>query len=281
MLEAYLDESGIHEQAKVCAVAGFYGSQMAWRRFERQWKAVISKYPEIDEGFHAKVFFARDKGKRVGPYQEWKDEKAKRFLDSLLKCIRGNRIYPVGHAVVVDAFLALPLKIRQWLTGAKFRPKDAEYLSGGCPRKAYYLPFQFCVSGSANLGGASPSNLIHFFAGLDRNFSGYASELYKFFRTDERIPEPLRRRLGQISYPLSKETPGIQAADLLAYRTYRHCHDLLINRNTPTPDLLRSICKRAKPKQRSLLLDQIGLMELQRIAVEQYNSLKEAGKLEQ
>jgi hypothetical protein len=81
MMEAYFDESGIHDGAKVCVVAGFYGTQPAWRVFENQWKKILSDYPELDgEGFHAKRFFARNENQeRVGRYIGWADEKVFRL----------------------------------------------------------------------------------------------------------------------------------------------------------------------------------------------------------
>jgi len=68
MIEGYFDESGIHDGAPVCLVGGFYGTQAAWRRFETQWNHILSHYPELVGIGHAKAFFARDKGKRVGEY---------------------------------------------------------------------------------------------------------------------------------------------------------------------------------------------------------------------
>jgi hypothetical protein len=270
MLEAYLDESGIHDQAKVCVVAGFYGRQAAWRRFERQWNTGLKNHPELKDGFHAKVFFGRSNGKRVGPYKDWSDEKAQQFLNYLLKCIRDNWIFPIGFGIVVEDFMQLPLKSRQWLTGARFRVGDGEYLSGGCPRKSYYLPFQFCVLGAGQISGAPEHDKIQCFAGLDRTFSGYATELYKFCATDPRIPESLRSRLGGISYPLSKDTPGIQVADLLAYCMYQHSAELVKDGQKPTPELLRKLCKRAKKKQHFTLFNSGAIRELERVAQEQY-----------
>jgi hypothetical protein len=71
MMEAYFDESGIHDGAKVCIVAGYYGSHSAWKRFESQWNKILADYPEVAvKGFHAKVFFGRDEsGNRVKEYK--------------------------------------------------------------------------------------------------------------------------------------------------------------------------------------------------------------------
>jgi hypothetical protein len=222
MMEAYFDESGIHEGAEVCVVAGYYGYQTAWKRFESQWNKVLADYPEITaKGFHAKVFFGRDvQGQRVGEYKGWSDEKATKFLERLLQTITRNRIFPIGYGVIVKDFDALPLWTRHWLTGARFN-NAGDVIEGGCPSKSYYLPFQFCVLKAVQKSKATMEDKLHLFAGLDRTFSEYADELVKILRVDNRIPVPQRDGLGAIAYPLSKDTPGIQAADFLSNRLYK------------------------------------------------------------
>lgn len=41
MIEAYMDESGIHEGAHVCVIAGYWGSQKKWKRFETRWREIL------------------------------------------------------------------------------------------------------------------------------------------------------------------------------------------------------------------------------------------------
>jgi hypothetical protein len=241
MMEGYFDESGIHDGAKVCIVAGYYGGQAAWRKFENEWNAILSEYSGLaDYGFHAKEFFGRNGEKRVGKYKGWSDEQARTFLNRLVQAIVRNRIFPIGYGVVVEDFLALPLVSRQWLTGAKFRKSDGKVVTSGCPSKSYYLPFNFCMLKSAKLSNANSVDKIHFFVGLDRSFHEYASDLYKHTLVDDRLEESHRDLLGTIAYPLSKDTPGIQAADLLAYRLYRGAKDALSNPNyAPSPLMLK------------------------------------------
>lgn len=213
-MKAYFDESGIHRQAPVCVVAGFYGTDLAWKKFEKRWNTILSDHGLQEIGFHSKDFFGRNNKKRIGPYEGWSDAKARNLLDRLVQTILSCRVFPIGYAVMVGDFNALPLVSRQWLTGAEFRKSDGEYISGGCPSKCYYLPFQFAALKSATLSNANATDKIDFFVGLDRTFHEYASELYQFLLADGRLPESLRCLLGEISYPLSKDTPGIQAADL-------------------------------------------------------------------
>ena len=49
MLEAYLDESGIHREASWCLVAGFVASSKQWRWFDDRW---VSLTAEADFGPH-------------------------------------------------------------------------------------------------------------------------------------------------------------------------------------------------------------------------------------
>lgn len=244
MMEAYLDESGIHAGAKVCVVAGYYGSHKNWRTFEAQWNKVLSAYPEVaSKGFHAKHFFGRGKdGNRVKEYKGWSEDKAYKFMERLTQAIMRNRIFPVGYAVVVDDFAALTLNMGRWLTGAEFS-KNGEYIKGGSPSRSYYLPFEFCVLKSCQKSNANPVDKIHFFAGLDRTFYEYANVLFKLALVDERLPMETRNQLGTIAYPLAKDTPGIQAADLLCNRLYRRALYALANpRTNPTP-LLSNLLK--------------------------------------
>jgi hypothetical protein len=80
------------------------------------------------------VFFGRQDGKRIGEYKDWSDSKAKNFLDLLVGIVKRSRVVPIGYAVIVEDFLAMPLISRQWLTGAKFRKEDGVYVSWGVPR---------------------------------------------------------------------------------------------------------------------------------------------------
>ncbi|HLW44510.1 MAG TPA: hypothetical protein VKS00_08470, partial [Candidatus Acidoferrales bacterium] len=54
VLIAYMDESGIHEDSAVCAIAGYVGSAEEWRRFEHKWKQAL-RAESISE-FHMSEF---------------------------------------------------------------------------------------------------------------------------------------------------------------------------------------------------------------------------------
>jgi hypothetical protein len=248
VVESYMDESGIHDTAKICTVAGFYGTHAAWRKFEREWRDVLKKYDLENHGFHAKEFWGRANGRRVPPYDSWDDAKADKYIDLLIQVVMRNRIFPFGHGVVVAHWNAFSLEDRKAMTGASF--KNGRFTGSGSPRKSYYLPFLFCVLDSLRNSGTNDK--VHFFAGLDQNFSKYATALYKEVSAS---PFLTRKELfGTLAFPLSKDTPPLQAADLLVYQLYRH-NVARFRGATEKPEILKRLLRNRLSQQRFGLFD--------------------------
>ena len=61
MLEAYMDESGIHDGAHACVITGYWGHERRWRRFEDEWKKILvaADEPALTE-FHSVDFWKPD-----------------------------------------------------------------------------------------------------------------------------------------------------------------------------------------------------------------------------
>lgn len=215
--EAYFDESGIHDGAQICVVGGYYGIESAWRKFEGQWNKILEGHELLEIGFHAKDFYRREDGKRVPPYADWSDDKANKFENRLLQVVMRSRIFPFGHGSVVPEWNALPYDTRKFLSGAHRR--NGKFMSTGSPDKSYYVPFQFCVADAACSSGVRDK--VHMFAGIDRTFSRYAEILYRQLRDDPRLSDETRDKMGTLAFPLAKETPALQASDLLVYQLYR------------------------------------------------------------
>ena len=103
MIQGYLDESGIHDGAKICLVGGYFGGPGQWKKFGNAWKGILTEY-NVPE-FHAHEFYKRDGAERSGVYRGWSDTKADSFLNKLVAVIIGSeKIHPVSAALVVDCF---------------------------------------------------------------------------------------------------------------------------------------------------------------------------------
>jgi len=220
MLEAYIDESGIHDTAHACVMAGYWGGENQWRRFERRWKKIIedANTPGLKE-FHAVEFWKRSKdGKRVGLYRDWTEEKAGAFLDSLLACIGEHRIFPTITTLVVSEWKKLTKDERIFLTGGRYDRHKREWVTFGAPNRTYFLPFQFCIVQPAEASRGDVT--VNYVFDLNKQFKHYAADLYKLTKNDKKVK--CRTRMGELSFLVGEDAPGLQAADLLAYEAYQY-----------------------------------------------------------
>lgn len=247
MLEAYFDESGIENKGKpapICVIAGYCGGQLDWRKFERRWKGVLDSVGV--EEFHSRRFWARDSsGNRVKPFENWTDEQAEKFLERLVNVVEQYGPYPIGHGIVVADWNALAIEDRRYFSGGK--PFKA---GSGSPNKPYFLPFQHCLMDAKNL--CHPQDTVHYFVGLDRTFFGYAKEFFNRIRDFSLLRN--RQVMGDFSASPAKDTPGIQAADLLAYRLYQSNLSVLQTGKLNPDLLLGRLLRHKRPGQRFDLL---------------------------
>jgi Protein of unknown function (DUF3800) len=207
VIEAYIDESGIHDDATVCVVAGYFGRRNHWNHFESAWRKVMHRFDFPLADFHAK--------------DQIKLPRHRPILLELAKTIGKYQIYPVSMSIVVDDFKSFPQELRRWLTGASFR--KGKLVRSGAPSKPYFVPFQLLVARVTDY--AKVGSKAHFFCGLDRPFAEYAQALFAQIKTTQPRPDSewtSKSRLGDISFPMASETPELQAADLLAHLTYLH-----------------------------------------------------------
>jgi hypothetical protein len=119
MIDAYLDESGIHDGAEICVVAGYFGGGGQFKKLGSAWQRVLAKHGVALEEFHATEMV------RARRYQP--------MLLELAQTIGGYRVYPVSFGIVVADFNSYNEKQRRFITGATLNEKTGEFWSSGCP----------------------------------------------------------------------------------------------------------------------------------------------------
>lgn len=212
MIAAYLDETGIHDGATHCVIAGYCGGGGQWRRFEADWRRCVR-----DFGLELRHLHALDLMKRRKAFFRWDVGRRDAFLGELTSAIRRYRIYPVSVGLVLADFWAASELERRFFTGATVN--GGKLITSGCPNRPYFVNFQRCVKNVVSY--AAVGGKCQFFFGLDRPFAKYATALWEIIKKS-RQPDPTRERLGTIEFPLATESPPLQAADLLAYLTIEH-----------------------------------------------------------
>ena len=214
MVQIFIDESGIHDGAPVCVIAGYRGSERQWKKLNDFWTA-----DGCPIEFHAKRFFSRSPdGKRVSPYSEWDDRTAGEYLRCRLEAINHADIHPVGAMIDVRAFRALDHNERRHLTGGIWR--EGKWRFSGAPSKPYYLVFQDVVI-QAVQAVKRPDWQAHFFVAEQNELAPLAAELYAMMKRTLYDRE-LVSTLGEMRFASPKDQPGLQAADLLSYSWYQY-----------------------------------------------------------
>jgi hypothetical protein len=267
LLRAYLDDSGTHADSKVCVLAGYFGGQRQWVKFEEEWRKVLDEHG-LDE-FHAHRFWSAASGKNVSAYSGWNRQREANFLQRLLAIINSFRIHPFGSAVVMQDWDALPIDEKRVLTGAAY--KDGEPVLSGARKKPFFLPFVHAIQKAASY--CHEHTKISFY--FDRNdaCSAYAADYFSFLAS---LPgHPATPTLGEIEFVDSKSNPPIQAADLLAYEINRYLNEKLtkgVTELNPRPTLRKAIFKAKSWKRDLVLWDKRGMD----IALRRYRMQKEA-----
>jgi hypothetical protein len=217
-LLAYIDDSGTHtNDSPICVAAGYFGGEHYWKQFDLEWGRAVKKR-RLSE-FHASRFWSRGAGgKTVGEYAGWSEQDCQCLLDELLDVIERYRIWPTGSAVVRSDWMALTPDERCYLTGGHY--KKGRYQHGGAPNKPYFVPFLFAVQNMAR--HCDHGHTIDFIVDESRELNGYAQNYFQLVRKSS---FPHAQRLGKIQAGVSKVSPGLQAADLLAYQTLRFTRD--------------------------------------------------------
>ena len=204
-LLAYADESGTQEKPRYCSIAGWIGSPRQWRKFDEEWNRVLNKYDV--PGFHATDFFSRS-----NPYRRWKIPEMHGFIRELVNALSRRRLYPIGGAVDVDAFMSYSKGERRYLTSANIK-QSGKWVTTGAPSKPYHLAFPIFLLEATQ--AATDDTVVHFI--FDRNHIEAPYALQVFREMKDRKSHKSWEKLGRITYSGSMEEPGLQAADLYVH----------------------------------------------------------------
>lgn len=208
MLKAYMDESGIHGGARICAIGGWVATEAAWNTFCGKWSKVLAS--EGVSAFHMNPF---EQGE--GDFTGWSKERKHRFLGKLIRVIQKCRIQAVGSALVTEEYAALSQADRIWMTHDR-------------PDIPYYLPFQHCIVEAAHRADRLPnSEKIDFIFDRQEQFGEHALEIFNAMSIRQDWDNHIR--LGTISFSAKTDFVPLQAADLMVHECYKHLENKLYN----------------------------------------------------
>lgn len=253
MMQAYMDDSGSHENSHNCVLAGYFGGIFEWRKFEIQWKKILARY-RVNE-FHAKRFWAAVKGSPVSEYRRWEKRKLLEFLDRLLSVVESRKIYPFASGVLRSEWDKHGIQWRRVWTGA-----TREYPSGA-PSKPIFLAF---VTNVVRITRYTKLGIpVNFVVDEDKQTEGWAHDCYAGLKTSE---PSLARRLGELSFADGEIAVPLQASDLIAYEAHLWAREANGDANHPTRRVYERCLRNARSKDDFWMYDARRFAEMRQLA---------------
>ncbi len=204
VIQAYIDESGTHDQAKIIVMAGFLSSYKRWRKFDHQWDAILNPADEDPAPSERRVFHATDclGANGYGHFLGWPKERRDRLVDRLIPVARARALFTFSAAFALEDYNAVvPERIRlAW-------------------KHPYYLClFHIALVLKMNRPQfAFPAGeRIAFVFAHKPKFVGLLSDLYDKLRQTKAVGDILGK---MTPYGDPEEDLPIQAADLISYLT--------------------------------------------------------------
>ncbi len=199
MLTAYFDESGTHKQSPAIAISGYIASVEEWERFDGAWTAMLR-----DE--RLSMMHWTDLENRKGAFKGWTKERQLALQNRAIAIIRETVRCGFSTAVLVN---------------------DYYLIAQGSPETAHQGACAFAFADNLKLVGMwieanSISEPINY---VIEHGGGYGGELQPALhhiplaelRTQFRVSS-----LKSISYAEKKDVSPLQAADILAYESYKY-----------------------------------------------------------
>lgn len=222
LFQTYTDDSGRGDPAVFC-LAGFVSTAPQWAAFSDEW---------FDTLGHIKYFKGTEAAALQKQFHGMSEDARDLLVSRLCKVINKHILY--GVRGVVDA--------RAWS-----RIAFAKY------DKSANLPYAFvandimCTVMNEQYRRGLPGQVDFIFDTQSPKEFEYVLEGWRAAksgrvpRLSEAMPKFHRRRMGQPPYPLDdKITAPLQAADLLAWTTYRNFTDTLEVKKTPLVEVVVS-----------------------------------------
>lgn len=189
VLKVFMDETGIHDDSTMVAVAGYISRPKFWRAWTKDWN--IAKRP-------IKVFHAADCANFYGEFQGWDKERRDKFVANLLPIIPAHELAGIVIGIRLDDF-------REAFEG---RPELVEMF--GTP---YTACFQWAISIimeiASERGTGERIAFVH-------EVNDYKGEALKAFDYVKKYLNP-RNIPITMGFGSKADYPPLQSADVLAY----------------------------------------------------------------
>ncbi len=200
VLEGFFDESGTHKGCLVTAIGGCVARAEQWAIFAPEWRRVL-------EDFEVSFFHSTDLANSEKQFKGWNDAKKRSFIAELARVMGSFAKTAIAVLIVVKHYSIVP----EWARKT-FAFGDE-----------YNFCFQMCVgltlSWIAGLNPPMPEGDQVAFT-FDQRPTGESITRAAYFYI-KRFRDP-NDRMGTLAFADKKRLLPLQAADFVAYESYKH-----------------------------------------------------------
>jgi hypothetical protein len=192
VVRAYVDESADERKRYAYAVAGLIGSEEQWLGLELLWE---DRTADLKNAFHmneCETFH--------GEFEGWDVSKKQSLITDLTGIIRDSKLYGFGSSVDIPTFHSV----------FPDEPKDA----------LYFLCFRHVIC-QMSFWGTEAGQRVAFVFDRQQEFAQRAHRLFDRLR---KSPAKFGASLGSLAFEDRRKFVALQAADLVAYETFKIQH---------------------------------------------------------
>lgn len=206
----YFDESSTHEGSRVASLCGFLADPHVWDDFDQAWKKVLDKrdWPNRPSEFHM-----YDCVRGIGTFSGWSFAERLAIYGDMVSLLCDTNLVALGSAIVVEAFENLSDEYRRFLAeGGLSLPIDF----------IFQHVLQIAIDATLRYGTIhNPPIVEELGLVFDEVEPSLASRYYKLY-AHVKGKHGHGSMLTGIAFGKSEKFTAIQAADMLAYTTYRY-----------------------------------------------------------
>ena len=201
-LTAYFDESGAHGGPDdVLTLAGFVARENVWTRIERTWNRRLGR----------RIFHMSEFENRRGAFKAWPPTERARthLIAGLADCIQGNPVSATSQTIELKPFREILCQ--------KANPRSVKSL-------AYGWLVWACLKDMADSLRLPPGERVSVICEECEGVEGFALECFQVFKRRR----DAKGQFGAMTFQPKDAFRGLQAADMLAYESFKHITNQII-----------------------------------------------------
>ncbi len=214
-LSVYIDDSGTHSDSAIVVAAGYVAELARWESFSQSWQKLLAEAGVPVGPFGVRVFhmkdFAHSHTDPQSPFYSWREQQKADFMARATALMRGIAAEGAGAGITIGII------VRDYLNTLARLPRPAK------PFTFALIRAMVCVEDWVKRCGKNEP-VTYFFDRVPQHAGEGTSVMQE---VEEDIELSTRLRFSRWSWSSKDRDSPLQAADILAYESYKEGEAIL------------------------------------------------------